>query len=78
MEAFFDFFNTVPCPFNIFGFLVMVVIVCALIHHCYTAYLDHVLKREMLSKDLTAEDIERIINSGKGKPEIEDKTSEIG
>jgi len=76
MEAFFSFLEELGAPFSVICIIALFVILCALIYRCYTAYLNYVLKRDMLNKDMSAEDIERVINAGQGTPEIEDQSSE--
>ena len=78
METFFGYLVSLPVPFNFVGIVSVIAIVCGLIYACYTAYLNNALKREMLNKGMSAEDIERVINAGKRGSEIKDQSSEQG
>ncbi len=75
METLIEDLMALPTPFNFVAVVGMFAILCGLIYACYTAYLSNALKREMLSKGMSAEDIERVINAGKGSSEIEDQSS---
>ena len=72
MNAFFELIKSMPIPFNFITIVGMLAILCGVIYLCYTAYLNYALKREMLNKEMSAEDIERVINAGKHNPETED------
>ena len=78
MEAFFEYMKTIPIPFNFAAILGIFGISCGIIYACYAAYLNYALKREMLNKGMSAEDIEIVINAGKNSPEIENRSSEQG
>lgn len=78
MEAFFEYMKTMPIPFNFVAVLGIFGILCGIIYACYAAYLNYSLKREMLNKGMSAEDIERVINAGKDSPEIKDQSSAQG
>ena len=66
MNTFFESIMTLPTPFNFVAIVGMFAIFCGISYACYTAYLNNALKREMLNKGMSAEDIERVINAGKG------------
>ena len=72
MDAFFELIKSMPIPFNFITIVGMLAILCGAIYLCYTAYLNYALKREMLNKGMSVEDIERVINTGRKSPEIED------
>ena len=76
MEAFFNILKDFDGPFSFVVIISLFSIIGILIYTCYTAYLDFALKRDMVHKGMSAEDIERVINAGKDKPEIENETSE--
>jgi hypothetical protein len=61
-----------PTPFNFITVVGMLAIICGVIYLCYTAYLNYALKRDMLNKEMSAGDIERVMNAGKHSPETED------
>lgn len=76
MDAFFSFLDGLGSPFNFVCMVSLFAIACGLIYVCYSAYLNYVLKRDMLRKDMSAEDIERVINAGKGNSENGNQSSE--
>ena len=78
METFIGYLTSLPTPFNFVCILGVIAIVCGLIYACYTAYLNNALKREMVNKGMSAQDIERVINAGTSDPENEDQPSEQG
>ena len=75
MGAFFEYLRSLPTPFSFAAVVVIFAIFCGVIHTCYTAYLNTSLKREMLSKGMSAEDIERVMNAGKCCTESKDNSS---
>ncbi len=77
MEVF-TFLEKLGFPFNFTIIIILFFGLGILIYACYTAYLNHVLKRDMIEKGMSAEDIGRVINASKDKPEIEDQSSEQG
>jgi len=65
MDEFFDYIRTVPFPFVVVGF---VVIVCSVIHcmrDYYKTRLSTELKQNMLDRGMSAQEIEQVINAGK-------------
>ncbi|MFC1760793.1 hypothetical protein ACFL6U_01780 [Planctomycetota bacterium] len=68
MEAFFAFLNQLGFPFNFVIIGALFAGLGILIYGCYTAYLNYALKRDMVNKDMSAEEIERVISAGKDKP----------
>ncbi len=64
METFVKFLTGMPIPFNFVAIVGMFAILCGVIYACYTAYLDNALKREMLDKGMSAEEIEKVMNAG--------------
>lgn len=78
MDAFFELIKSMPIPFNFITIVGLLAILCGVIYLCYTAYLNYALKREMLNKGMSVEDIERVMHAGKNSPGIEDQRSEQG
>lgn len=75
MEKFFDVLKTMPIPFNFITIVGIFAIVFGVFYLCYTAYLNNALKRDMLNKGMSAEEIERVLNAGKSMPEMKGHAS---
>ena len=77
MDAFFDYIRTVPFPFVVVGFVVVVGLITHSIHDYHKTRLNNELKQSMLERGMSAQDIERVMNAGNdGKEPDLDKAQE--
>jgi len=68
MDAFFELIKSMPTPFDFITIVGMFAIFCGAFFMCYSAFLNYTLKRDMLKRGMSAEEIERVVNAGAKGP----------
>lgn len=71
MDAFFDYIRTIPFPFVVVGFVVVVGLITHCVHDYYKTRLNNELKQSMLERGMSAQDIEQVMNAGSDSKELD-------